>query len=213
MHCTGVILAGGGATRFGGLPKGLALVGGRRIIDRVADALRAVTDDVLLIANDDRASEWLPGVRVERDVRAGEGSLGGLHAALSHASGAVLVVAWDMPFVNPALLARLRALGEAGFDAALPESGSKRGVEPMCAWYAPPCLDAVTAALDRGDRRVIAFFDAVRVARLGAEQVATFGDPSVLFLNVNTIEERESADRVATTLASGSLDQPSQTSP
>lgn len=213
MPCTGVILAGGGATRFGGLPKGLEVVGGRRIIDRVADALRAVTDDLLLIANDDRASEWLPGVRVARDIRTGEGSLGGLHAALSHAGGAALVVAWDMPFVSPALLARLRALGESGVDAALPESGSKRGLEPMCAWYAPPCLDAITAALDRGDRRVIAFFDAVRVARLGAEQVATFGDPSVLFLNVNTLEERTQADRVAESLASGSLAMPFDTSP
>jgi molybdopterin-guanine dinucleotide biosynthesis protein A len=124
-----------------------------------------------------------------------------------------LVVAWDMPFVSPGLLARLRALGESGFDAALPESGSKRGLEPMCAWYAPPCLDAITAALDRGDRRVIAFFDAVRVARLGAEQVAEFGEPSVLFLNVNTVDERAQAERVAESLASGSLASHTDTSP
>ncbi|MBK8056366.1 MAG: molybdopterin-guanine dinucleotide biosynthesis protein MobB [Gemmatimonadetes bacterium] len=135
-------------------------MGGRRIIDRVADALRDATDEPLVVANDARAPDWLPGVRVAGDLRPGEGSLGGLHAALAHARGAVIVVAWDMPFVSTALLRRLRALGESGFDAALPESGSKRGVEPMCAWYAPPCLDAITAALDRGDRRVIAFFDA-----------------------------------------------------
>lgn len=197
MHCTGVILAGGGATRFGGLPKGLELVGGRRIIDRVADALRDATDELLVVANDARAPDWLPGVRVAGDLRPGEGSLGGLHAALAHARGAVIVVAWDMPFVSTALLRRLRALGESGFDAALPESGSKRGVEPMCAWYAPPCLDAITAALDRGDRRVIAFFDAVRVARLSADAVATFGDPATLFLNVNTAQERDAAERCA----------------
>lgn len=200
MHCTGVILAGGGATRFGGLPKGLELVGGRRIIDRVADALRDATDELLVVANDARAPDWLPGVRVAGDLRPGEGSLGGLHAALAHARGAVIVVAWDMPFVSAALLRRLRALGESGFDAALPESGSRRGLEPMCAWYAPPCLDAITAALDRGDRRVIAFFDAVRVARLGADAVATFGDPATLFLNVNTAQELDTAERCARAL-------------
>lgn len=194
MHCTGVILAGGGATRFGGLPKGLERVGGRRIIDRAADALRACTDELLLVANDPRASEWLPGVRVARDLRPGEGSLGGLHAALAHAPGAVLVVAWDMPFVNPALLRRLRALGESGFDAAVPESDSRRGVEPMCAWYAPPCLAAIEGALDRGDRRVVAFFDHVRVARLPAIEVAAFGDPAHLFLNVNTPDEHSRAN-------------------
>lgn len=194
MHCTGVILAGGGATRFGGLPKGLELVGGRRIIDRVADALRTCTDELLLVANDPRASEWLPGVRVAGDVRPGEGSLGGLHAALAHARGAVLVVAWDMPFVNPALLQRLRALGESGFDAAIPESDSRRGVEPMCAWYAPPCLAAIERALDRGNRRVVAFFDDVRVAKLPASEVAAYGDAGHLFLNVNTPLEHSLAN-------------------
>jgi len=197
MHCTGVILAGGGATRFDGRPKGLETIGGRRIIDRVADALRATTDDLLMVANDPAAPSWLPGVRTVPDVRPGEGSLGGLHAALSHATGAVLVVAWDMPFVSAPLLARLRALGESGGDVAVPESGSRRGVEPMCAWYAPSCLAPITASLDRGDRRVIAFFDAVRLTRLPSAEVATFGDPSMLFLNVNTREELSHAERLA----------------
>ncbi|MFM8780507.1 MAG: molybdenum cofactor guanylyltransferase, partial [Gemmatimonadota bacterium] len=83
MSCTGVILAGGGATRFGGRPKGLELVAGERIIDRVARALRMVTDDLLLVANAPDAARWLPGVRTVADVRLGEGALGGLHAALT----------------------------------------------------------------------------------------------------------------------------------
>lgn len=195
MHCTGVILAGGGATRFGGRPKGLERVAGTRIIDRVAEALRASTDELLVVANDPAAGAWLPGVRVAGDVRPGEGSLGGLHAALSHAPGAVLVVAWDMPFVPAALLRRLRSFGETlGADAALPESGSRRGLEPMCAWYAPACLPPITAALDRGDRRVIAFFDAIHVARLPAAEVATYGDPERVFLNVNTADELARAE-------------------
>ncbi|MEO6446470.1 MAG: NTP transferase domain-containing protein, partial [Gemmatimonadaceae bacterium] len=76
--CTGVILAGGGATRFGGEAKGLQRVGGVRIIDRVAEALTRSCDDLLLIANDAGAAGWLPGVRIAGDVRPGEGSLGGL---------------------------------------------------------------------------------------------------------------------------------------
>ena len=82
LPCTGVILAGGQATRFGGVPKGLARVHGERIIDRVAGALRESADDLLLVANDAAAASWLPGVRVECDLRPGLGSLGGLHSAL-----------------------------------------------------------------------------------------------------------------------------------
>ncbi len=191
MRCTGVILAGGGATRYGGRAKGLERIGGRRIIDRVAGALRAVTEDLLLVANDPGAPSWLPGVRTERDLRPGEGALGGLHAALAHAGTDILLVAWDMPFVSGALLGTLRLRGEAaGADAVLPESdGSRRGVEPLCAWYGARCLPAVTAALDAGDRRVIAFHDAVHTLRMPLDEVQRFGDPVRLFANVNTPEE------------------------
>ena len=198
-RCTGVILAGGGATRYGGLPKGLERVGGERIVDRVVNALGAVTDDLLLIANDPGAAAWLPGVRVATDVRPGEGALGGLHAALTHAHGDIVLVAWDMPFVSAALLAALRARGARdGADAVLPESdGSRRGVEPLCAWYASTCLPAVTAALEAGDRRVIAFHDAVRTVRIGIDEVRAFGDPSRLFANVNAPAELAWAEGIA----------------
>jgi molybdopterin-guanine dinucleotide biosynthesis protein A len=193
---TGVVLAGGGATRYGGLPKGLERVGGRRIVDRVADALRATTDDLLLIANDPAADGWLPGVRRAGDVRPGLGSLGGIHAALVRAAGPAIVVAWDMPFVPAALLAALRELG-SGADAAVPESGSRRGLEPLCAYYSPACIAPIERRLDAGDRRVIAFYDDVELRRLEAAAVQRLGDPSRLFMNVNTPDDLLLAERYA----------------
>lgn len=201
-RCTGVILAGGMATRYGGLPKGLERVGGRRVIDRVADALAATTDELLLIANDPAAESWLPGVRVAPDVRPGCGSLGGIHAAIVHAGGPALVVAWDMPFVPAALLGELRALGERA-DAAVPESGSRRGLEPLCAYYAPACVAPIERRLDAGDLRVIGFYDDVRVERLDAERVRRHGDPARLFMNVNTPDELALAERHASTTDGG----------
>lgn len=203
MSCTGVILAGGAASRFGGAPKGLERVDGRRIVDRVASALREVTDDLLLIANAPDASQWLPGVRTEADVRTGLGALGGLHAALAHAETDILLVAWDMPFVSAALLGEMRRIGDGGVDEShhsltfvespdvvIPESdGSRRGVEPLCAWYSQRCLPAVERTLDAGDLRVIGFHELVRVQRLPVLRVRDFGDPQRLFSNVNTREE------------------------
>lgn len=187
MYSVGVILAGGGATRFGGQPKGLQVVEGARIIDRVAAALRGAADELLLVANDPGASTWLPGVRTAADVRRGEGALGGLHAALTHAGGhAVLVVAWDMPYASAGLLRALRAAGERGYEAVVPESEtSGRGVEPLCAWYGPSCLPAIERCLDAGDRRMVSFFEAVRLARLPAAEVSQYGDPARIFFNVN----------------------------
>lgn len=202
LPCTGVILAGGAASRYGGAPKGLERVAGRRIIDRVAAALGAVTDDLLLVANATEAAEWLPGVRVGVDIVPNAGGLGGIHAALHHARSAVLVVAWDMPFVPPALLARLRALGDQA-DVAVPESDSRRGVEPLCAFYGPGCLPAIERAIARDDLRVVGFHDEVRVARLPAAIVSEFGDPAQLFLNVNTPEDLALAERHAATTHGG----------
>jgi len=197
--CTGVILAGGQASRYGGRPKGLERVHGARVIDRVATVLGAVTDSLLLIANDPDAGLWLPGVRVAGDVRPGIGSLGGIHAALVHAGTAVIVVAWDMPFVPEGLLAELRALGEDA-DVVAPESGSsRRGLEPLCAYYSPTCIAPIERSIDADDRRVIGFFEQVRVVRLPAEDVRRYGDPDRLFMNVNTPGELALAEQYAST--------------
>ena len=190
---TGVVLAGGRSTRYGGVPKGLELVNGRRIIDRVRDALEPVVNDLLLIANDPDGPTWLPGVRCESDVLRDVGSVAGIHAALVHARTPVLVVAWDMPFVPAGLLAALRDAG-ATADAAVAESDSRRGVEPLCAYYSRSCATAIERRVAAGDRRVVAFYDDVRVARVPAEQVARYGDPALLFMNVNTPEERVLAE-------------------
>jgi molybdopterin-guanine dinucleotide biosynthesis protein A len=201
-RCTGVVLAGGQATRYGGKAKGLERVAGVRVIDRVARALGETSDELLLIANDPEGASWLPGVRVERDVRAGCGSLGGIHAAIAHAAGergveGVLVVAWDMPFVPAGLLALMRRLGEDGADVVVPESGSRRGVEPLCAYYTPACLGPIERRLDAGDLRVIGFYDDVRVARVPVETVRTFGDPARLFMNINSPDELALAEQYA----------------
>lgn len=192
--CTGVILAGGAASRYGGRPKGLEQVGGRRVIDRVADALGEAADDLLLIANDPAAAEWLPHVRLASDVRLHCGSLGGIHAALVRAGQPVLVVAWDMPFVPAGLLRMLRDAGTRA-DAALPESGSRRGLEPLCAYYSTTCVPAIERRLDANDMRVVSFFDDVRVERLPEREVRRFGDPAVLFMNVNTPDDLALAER------------------
>lgn len=194
--CTGVILAGGAASRYGGRPKGLERVGDERVIDRVARALAEVTDSQLLIANDPEAAAWLPNVRVASDVRPHCGSLGGIHAALVHAATAVLVVAWDMPFVSAALLRAVRDRADE-VDAVVPESGSRRGVEPLCAYYGPGCISAIERRLDAGDLRVISFFDDVRIARLPEADVRRHGDPGILFMNINTPDDLERAERYA----------------
>jgi len=194
----GAVLAGGAARRYGGRPKGLLEVGGRRILDRVVDAVAAVTGaPPLLVANAPDAPSWRPDLETTPDARPGCGSLGGIYTAVAAAPEPVLCVAWDMPFVPQALLrALVEGATSGGFDAFLPESGGRRGVEPLCAVYGPACRAAIERRLDAGDLKAISFHADVRVGILSLDRVRQFGDPDELFFNVNTPEDLAQAEAV-----------------
>ena len=194
MRIAGAILAGGRATRFGGAPKGLEVVGGVRILDRLVATLeRALGSAPLLVANAAAAGSWVPGLRVVPDHVPGAGALGGILTAVIEGPAPVVCVAWDMPFVTEALVKRLAA-GLDVADVCLPASGGRRGVEPLCAAYGPACRGAIEQCVAAGDLRAIGFHPLVRVATLAPAQVAELGDPAQLFFNVNTAQDLTQAE-------------------
>jgi molybdopterin-guanine dinucleotide biosynthesis protein A len=189
-------LAGGGATRFGGKPKGLELVGGERILDRLVRVMTAALDEPpLLVANAPEAVDWRPDLRRVVDVRPGFGALGGIYTAVVESPAPVVCVAWDMPFVSESLIGAL-AEGLDRYDAMLPQSDGRRGVEPLCAGYGPACREAIASSLESGDLRAIGFHDRIRVGILPLEQVRTLADPELLFFNVNTGDDLAKADQL-----------------
>ena len=189
----GVLLAGGQARRFDGVPKGLATVDGIRIADRVLAVLRGATDTQFVVSNEAAARDWFPALRVFGDVQPGLGPLAGIETALRAAGGAsVLVVAWDMPFITTPLLRGMRALGEIGSPAVVPEHGDPPVLEPLCAWYAAETLDVCSQLLERGERSARSLFDALPSAtRIPERVLIEHGDPDRLFLSVDTQEELE----------------------
>jgi molybdopterin-guanine dinucleotide biosynthesis protein A len=192
----GAVLAGGAARRYGGRPKGLVELGGRRILDRVVDLLAGVTGaPPLLVANAPEGSSWRRDLRTMTDARPGYGSLGGIYTAVTAGPGPVLCVAWDMPFLTAELLEALVS-GSAGFDAFLPESDGRRGVEPLCAVYGPACAAAIERRLEAHDLRAIGFHGDVNVGTLSLARVRACGDPDVLFFNVNSPEDLARAEAV-----------------
>jgi molybdopterin-guanine dinucleotide biosynthesis protein A len=192
----GAILAGGGATRFAGKPKGLEMVGGERILDRLVRVMTDALGDLpLLVANAPDAPQWRPELRTVADVQAGFGALGGIYTAVIEAPAPVVCVAWDMPFVSESLVLAL-ADGLENADAVLPQSDGRRGVEPLCAAYGPACREAIAASLAENDLRAIGFHRRIRVGILPLDQVRTLADPDLLFFNVNTADDLARADQL-----------------
>ncbi len=197
----GAILAGGGATRFAGKPKGLELVGGTRILDRLVEAMSlALGEPPLLVANAPDAPSWRPDLRTIGDTRPGLGALGGIYTAVAESPAPVVCVAWDMPFVSGSLV-RALAAGLEMHDAMLPQSSGRRGVEPLCAAYGPACADAIAESLAAGDLRAIGFHQRIRVGILPLAEVQALGDPDLLFFNVNTADDLAEADQLWRQLA------------
>lgn len=147
----------------------------------------------LLVANTPDAASWRPDLRVVPDVAPGLGSLGGIYTAVVEAPAPVVCVAWDMPFVTAGLV-RALADGLASNDAVLPASDGRRGIEPLCAAYGPACREAIAETLAAGDLRAIGFHPRISVGILPLSEVRRFGDPELLFFNVNTADDLARAD-------------------
>ncbi len=192
----GAILAGGAASRFGGQAKGLETIGGERILDRVVRVVRGAVGELpLLVANADDAHEWIKGAVVAKDVIPNCGSLGGIYSVVARSRDPMLIAAWDMPFVSLELLKAVIA-GASAFDVFLPESNGPLGFEPLCGVYSPACAEPIKAALDDEDFRSTSFHEHVRVSTLPLSDVRTFGDPDMLFFNVNSPSDVAKAEQL-----------------
>ena len=185
---------------MGGLPKALMDVGGRRIIERVADVLRQVTDELLLVTNTPERYAWM-GYPMVPDVFPDAGSLGGIYSGLKAAPGeAAFVVACDMPFLSPAVC-RLVTSRAAEADVVVPRVGPH--YETLHACYGRACLGPMERRIAAGQLKITGFFPDVRVLEIPEAEVARLADPERVFMNVNTPEDLERARSIAAAEARG----------
>jgi molybdopterin-guanine dinucleotide biosynthesis protein A len=180
------ILAGGLARRFGGVAKGLEVVGGARIVDRLVSALREVTSEILLVGAPEAIAAELPALRAVPDESPGNGPLGGIISALAASGRDTVVVAWDMPFVTAT---ELRPLLDAVRDAEVVAWEVNARVEPLCALYRAAALPALRGAYQAGERSPR---DALRGLRVHLVRRDASGalDP---FTSVNSAQQLEAA--------------------
>jgi molybdopterin-guanine dinucleotide biosynthesis protein A len=187
---TGVIQAGGKSTRMGGAPKALMELGGRRIVERVVDAIASVVDDMLIVTNAPELYAFL-GVPMVGDVFPDHGSLGGIYSGLKAAPGDVaFTVACDMPFLVPDV-ARLVVERAGRADVVIPRTGDQ--LETLHASYAKACLPHMEARLRGGRLKIVGFFESVTVLEIAEAEVRRVADPARVFMNVNTPDELERA--------------------
>lgn len=197
MHkIQGVILAGGLATRMGGVDKGLLQLHGRPILAGVIERLAPQVDAIVLNANGDPARFADYQLPVIADSKQGFlGPLAGVLAAMDWAATAnaewVVSVAADTPFFPVDLVARLHeAADEHGAPVALAASyDAERAAymrHPTFGLWHVSLRDALAQALDEGVRKIVRWTDSVGGIEVRFERPLDRPDP---FFNVNTPDE------------------------
>ena len=183
-----VILAGGASRRMG-RDKAFLEFAGRPLIARIADQVRLVGREVIVAGGTgDDVARYTPYADLcVPDVYPGVGTLGGIHAGLHVARhDLVLVVACDMPFLNPDLLAWFVDAAE-GWDLVVLKHD--QGVEPLHAVYRKTCLPAIEATIRSGERCAFAFYDQIRVRYVAPPEIAHLDPRLCSFRNLNTPQE------------------------
>ncbi len=195
----GVVLAGGYSTRFGEADKAVAKLAGKPMIRHVVDRLATVTDDVVVNCRDDQVdpiANALDGcaadVRFATDPVPDQGPLAGIEAGLDAVDREyATVVACDMPFVDPELLAYLadRASGHDGAVVQLEEGWYQT---TQAVYRADAMADACGAALDSDDNRIVAALDRIDVVTVAESDLEAID--ATTFESIDTQEALAAAE-------------------
>ena len=185
--CLAVIMAGGDSRRMG-RDKASLVLGEQTLLQRVADAMRAVFPQVVVSVRTPRAEIALPQVC---DAHADAGPLAGLCAGLDYAAQNgqpwIFAVATDMPFLRPVLIETL-AKYRSGVDAVVPMVDGHP--QPLAAFYSINALPAVRALFaGDGKRSLRAALERLQVVYVHAADLIA-ADPGLdSFVDLDTPED------------------------
>ncbi|UCG56046.1 MAG: molybdenum cofactor guanylyltransferase [Phycisphaerales bacterium] len=182
-QATAIILAGGTSDRMGA-DKSMLPVGGRPLIEHIAEQLSGHFGRILVSANDVEKFDFL-GLEVIPDKVSGQGPLMGIASALeSSASDINFVVACDIPHVDLAFVEKMaRDAATTGADIMMPIT-KREGHEPLFAVYRKSALKAINKVLSSGRRKISDAFALCRVNYI------ELGDARWL-VNLNTAADYE----------------------
>jgi len=129
---TGIILAGGQSIRLGlNKPKPLIKVGNKLLLSRVADAIKPLCSEIILVVTPNQKKEvtdlgFALGMNVITDTKPFSGPMAGIHAGISFAMTPLsFVVGADHPFISKKLIEKMLAISTSNpnksYSAVVPK--------------------------------------------------------------------------------------------
>ena len=184
MVISAIILAGGRATRMGGMDKGLIQFRDQPLIQHAISRLRPQVDEILINSNREIAQYETFGFKVLQDENSEFlGPLSGMLLGLKHAThDLVLSVPCDSPLL-PLNLAERLYNGMLGSLTDIAVASSDDNAHPVFCLMKKSILHSLEAFLDAGERKVSAW------QKSQAYCEVDFSDCANAFVNLNTLEE------------------------
>ena len=193
-HITGCILAGGRASRMGGVDKGLQLFRGQTLVQHALMRLQPQVTQVLINANRNPADYALTGLKVIADTDfADMGPLSGFLSGLQHCDTEWLVtVPCDSPFFPLDLVEKLAAAATAKQSLIamvqtqrLPDNAWE--LQPVFCLMHRSLIHSLKDYLASGQRKISAWAQQqTPLALCEFEETAESAHP---FANANTLQE------------------------
>ncbi len=188
LKTTLAILAGGKATRLGGINKALIEIEGETIISKIHRALGPICNEVIIISNQAQTDYRIPA-KTHPDIIENCGPLGGIHSALHHSSNEIiLVVSCDMPFISINIANQLidaYIKNQPKVDAVIPTLNGFN--EPLLAIYSKQLSTKISEILsDRKGHRITDLLDSCNTVKVEIE-----ASPENIrsFTNINTFDD------------------------
>lgn len=184
MPISAIILAGGRATRMGGMDKGLVTLQNKPLIQHVVERLEPQVDEIFINANREIETYLKFGYRVLQDeTDEFLGPLEGFNMGLQHAKYEyVLTVPCDSPLLPLDLTKRLlHGMTEARADIVV--ASSDENAHPVFCLMKKSVLPSLIEFLEAGERKVSAWQKSLNYIEVD------FSDNSDAFINLNTFDD------------------------
>lgn len=196
---TGIVLAGGRASRFdagGGVDKGLLLLAGQSLLAHSCHLLKPLVHGLIISANRhfEYYQQYAPVYPDDPRFGLYQGPLAGLATCLNHIDTPwAYVHPVDLPLLRPQVFARLAAAAKAGTCQVLYVQAAR--THPLSLLIHRDLAPAVEQYVLSGQQRVMHFLREQELQG-NAQAVACHDVDEACFINVNTLEQLTAAEHL-----------------
>jgi len=182
----GAILAGGNASRMGGIPKGTIKDSkGTSIIDHLISEFEICGISPVIIVANDPHPYCKYGLPIIPDIRTGIGPIGGVESALVHLTGqcdAVMFVPCDMPNLTAKEMSTLKNAFIRSDALAVCAETADFFWHPLCAVVHNESAMQISSAMDCGQRKIQDIWKLLNVQRV-------YFEDETVFFNINSLSD------------------------